>query len=80
MCAVSQMAHTGQSEEIHSPEACARTVVRLTVPARLVDGGGLHGGDLMLAQGLAHDVEPACQRGIAEQPLGARPITARVGS
>src|SRR5580704_15815388 len=27
------MAQTGQSEEIHSPDECARTVVRLTVPA-----------------------------------------------
>jgi len=31
----------------------------------LVDGGRLHGSDLMLPQGLAHDVEPARQRGIA---------------
>ena len=27
------MAQTGQSEAIHSPEACASTVVRLTMPA-----------------------------------------------
>ena len=27
------MAQTGQSEAIHSPEECASTVVRLTVPA-----------------------------------------------
>ena len=31
--AVSAMEQTGQSEEIHSPEECANTVVRLTVPA-----------------------------------------------
>ena len=31
--AVSLMAQTGQSEAIHSPDACARTVVRLTMPA-----------------------------------------------
>src|SRR5262249_12952216 len=28
-------------------------------PTRLVNRGGLHGRDLMLAQGLAHNVEPA---------------------
>jgi hypothetical protein len=31
--AVSAMVQTGQSEAIHSPEACANTVVRLTMPA-----------------------------------------------
>ena len=36
----------------------------------LVDRSSLHGGDLMLAQGLAHDLEPAGQRRIAERPLG----------
>src|SRR5215468_4064537 len=32
----------------------------------LVNRGNLHRGDLMLAQGLADDVEPARQRGITE--------------
>ena len=31
--AVSLIAQTGQSEAIHSPEACARTVLSLTIPA-----------------------------------------------
>jgi hypothetical protein len=31
--AVSATGHTGQSEAIHSPEACASIVVRLTIPA-----------------------------------------------
>ena len=31
--AISLMAQTGQSEAIHSPDECARTVVRLTMPA-----------------------------------------------
>ena len=30
---MSLMGQTGQSEAIHSPEACASTVVRLTMPA-----------------------------------------------
>src|SRR5215467_13542329 len=30
---VSLMAHTGQSDAIHSPEACAKTVLRRTRPA-----------------------------------------------
>ena len=34
----------------------------------VVDRRGLHGGDLMLAQGLAHDVEPARQWRIAKRP------------
>jgi hypothetical protein len=36
---------------------------------RLVDRSGLYRGDLMLPQRLAHDVEPARQRGIAEGAL-----------
>jgi hypothetical protein len=63
--AVSAMAQTGQSEAIHSPEAWARTVVKFTA-CRLVDGGGLDRGDLVLAQGFAHDTEPARQRRIAK--------------
>ena len=35
----------------------------------LIERGGLDGRDLMLAERLAHDIEPACERGIAEQPL-----------
>ena len=33
----------------------------------LVDCRGLNGGDLMVAQGLAHDFEAARERGIAER-------------
>jgi hypothetical protein len=51
--AVSLMPQTGQSSAIHSPEACAYNA------SGLVNRGGLHGRDLMLAQGPAHDVEPA---------------------
>ena len=39
----------------------------------LIDCGRLHGGDLMLAQGLAHDLKPAGQRRIAELPWTALP-------
>ena len=35
----------------------------------LVDRGGLHGRDLMLAEGLAYDLETTRQRGIAERAL-----------
>src|SRR5262249_9099959 len=40
-------------------------------PRGFVDRGGLHGGDLVLAQGLAHNVEPAREWGITEGPLGS---------
>src|SRR5438046_4247901 len=36
----------------------------------LVDRGRLYSGDLVLAQGLAHDLEPARQRRISERLLG----------
>jgi hypothetical protein len=64
---VSLIAQTGQSEAIHFPEECASTVVKFDDAGSLVDRRGLHGRDLML---LAHDVEPARQRGIAERPFG----------
>ena len=67
--AVSAIGQTGQSEAIHSPEACASMVVKLTIPEAVVDCGGLHGGDLVLAQRLAHDVEAAGERRIAEAAL-----------
>ena len=35
----------------------------------LIDRRGLDSCDLMLAQGLAHDLKAAGERGIAEQPL-----------
>ncbi len=41
----------------------------LDLAAGLVDRGGLDGGDLVLAEALAHDVEPAGERGIAKRPL-----------
>ena len=40
---------------------------------RLIDHRGLHGRDLMLAQGLANDLEPAGKRRIAELPWTALP-------
>ena len=40
-------------------------------PGCLVDRSGLHGGDLILAQSLAHDLEPAGKRRIAELPCAA---------
>jgi hypothetical protein len=55
--AISAMGQTGQSEAIHSPEACARTVVKLTRPDAWSIAVVLHGGDLMLTKRLAHDVE-----------------------
>ena len=36
---------------------------------RLVDGGGLHGRDLVLTEGLAHDVEAAGERRITKAAL-----------
>ena len=36
---------------------------------RLIDGGGLYGGDLVLAERLAHDVEPAGERRVAKAAL-----------
>jgi hypothetical protein len=35
----------------------------------MVDGGCLHGGDLMLAQGLADNVEPTGERRVAKDLL-----------
>jgi hypothetical protein len=35
----------------------------------LVDGGGLHRGDLVLAKTFANDIKPAGERGIAEGPV-----------
>jgi hypothetical protein len=57
--AVSLIAQTGQSEAIHSPEAWARA--EPDDPSRLIDRGNLYSRDLMLAQGLACNVEPARQ-------------------
>ena len=35
---------------------------------RLIDRGGLYRGDLMLAKSLAHNIEPAGERRVAELP------------
>ena len=67
--AMSATGQTGQSEAIHSPEACASMVVRLITPALAVERRGLQGRDLMLAERLAHDVEAAGERCIAEAAL-----------
>jgi hypothetical protein len=37
--------------------------------AIMVDRRRLDRGDLMLPEVFAHDIKPACQRGIAEGPL-----------
>ena len=44
-------------------------------PGRLIDRGGLHGGYLMLAQRLAHDLKPAGQRRVTELPRTALPAS-----
>jgi hypothetical protein len=62
------MGQTGQSDAIHSPEACATMVVRLMIPAA-PSIAVVCGRDLVLAKGLAHDVEPACERRVTEALL-----------
>ena len=62
--AVSGTGQTGQSDAIHAPQACAGMVVQIDHANGLVDGRGLR--DLVLPQRLAHDVEPATERRIAE--------------
>jgi hypothetical protein len=47
--AVSATGQIGQSEAIHSPEAWASMVVRLSIPGGRVDRGGSHRRDLVLA-------------------------------
>ena len=42
-------------------------VVSRMRPASRIDRGGLHGRDLVLAKALAHDLQPARERGIAER-------------
>jgi hypothetical protein len=49
----------------------------MDVAGGLVDRGGLDGGDLLLAQALADDVEPAGQGGIAESAV---PLAGELGS
>src|SRR5262245_39525220 len=67
--AMSVIWHTGHSEEIHSPDECARTVVRRRRPASLSMPRCLDRRDLMPAKVLSHDVQPARQRGIAERAV-----------
>ena len=49
--------------------ACASSVVGGST-GPLVDGGGLNDSNLVLAEGLADDIEPARERGVAEGPIG----------
>src|SRR5213082_3119621 len=75
--AVSPMAQIGQSEAIHSPDAWASTVVRLTRPAAWSIAVVCTVANLVLAQGLTHDLKAARQRRIAEVPCAAltvRPV------
>jgi hypothetical protein len=64
---MSSSEQTGQSEEIHSPDEWANVVLTLTIPAAWAV---LHGGDFMLAQGSADDIEPAEERCVAKDLLG----------
>ena len=41
----------------------------LDLTGGMVDGGGLDRGYLMLAKGLADDIKPAGERGLAEGPI-----------
>jgi hypothetical protein len=68
------MAQTGQSEAIHSPRGVRQHGREIDDAGGLVDRRGLHRRDFVLAQGLAHDVKPARQRGIPEGSVG-RPRT-----
>src|SRR5262245_405663 len=67
--AVSLIAQTGQSEAIHWPEAWAQNRTKPYDPRTLIDRSGLHRRDLMPAQGLAHDIEPARQWRITKAAL-----------
>jgi len=51
-----QGTQTGHSEETHSPEACTRRLARVICP---FDRRRLHECDLVPAETLPHDVEPA---------------------
>jgi hypothetical protein len=53
--AISEIGHTGHSEEIHSPDECARTVVRRRRPAvpkarKFGGNGGIEHVDLLQMQ------------------------------
>ena len=53
------MAHTGQSEGNPFARGMRQHGRQIDRAGGLVDRRGLYGGDFMLTQGFAHDVEPA---------------------
>ena len=59
--AVSLLGQTGQSDEIHSPEVMGQERRQTDLAGILVDGRGLDGSDLVLAQALANDIKPASE-------------------
>src|SRR5829696_7219023 len=65
--AVSATRQTGQSDEIHSPDAWARIVAGLGI-----DRGRLHRRYLMPAKAFTHEIKPAREGGIAEDTVARR--------
>ena len=68
--AVSDTGQTGQSEDIHSPEECANTVVSLDEASLLVDRGGLNHRYFMLAETLSDQVESCGQGSVTKRLVG----------
>ena len=64
--AVSARRHTGHSDDNHCPEACISFVVRFTRPRARSTSVVQIIAILSAAEGLAHDLEPACERRVAE--------------
>jgi hypothetical protein len=64
--AVSARGQTGQSDAIHSPEAWGERCSQIDHAGRRVDRGRLQNSYLLLAERLAHDVEPTGEWRVAE--------------
>lgn len=62
------LAQTGRSDEI-IPRRMGEQRGELDLAARLFDTGGLDGGNLLLAESLADDVQAGGELGIAEDPV-----------
>jgi hypothetical protein len=56
--AASPTGHTGQSDEIHSLDAWARTVVNRINPASVSNAVGLDCRNLLLSKGFANEMRP----------------------
>ena len=67
------MAQTGQSEAIHSPDECASTVVRLTMPAAWSTAVVCTVAISCWPKSLAHDFQPTGERRIAKRVCSAPP-------